>query len=410
MDIRKFMVGKLSKFVDIEEDQILDQLRANNMCFGAVTDNYNYLIDMKELFPVLLVNPYNNRAIRIKQSHSAWLGSIFHLILYDAMNIVKKEEKKEKKKIISFLLELLLLLLLLLKGNSYNSLWKQMIDICSIASPYDIVNTWGDFSLLHIQSIKVISVIGPPGIGKNTILKPICDKMGYKHISWGDMLREVMKIYPNDTVSNQNGTISNRLLSVYAATLRSLNIQTNIYNIEKIRENAYIEMDYILGLILKMYLMMYAPNSIIILDNAPRRLESVKDLVETHHINLIGYIELDLNTNKDISILIDRLVKRDRSKGENNLIGAKRRINDIYYGLVKPRLKDIRAFLTMHTPTCQQFDIFVSLSDNPNFNRQISDAMDICLKKKQNNNNNNNNCITSKRSMHKSKHYLKKIK
>jgi len=202
------------------------------------------------------------------------------------------------------------------------------------ASPACILEALENKDKGHVQSINVVAVVGPPGVGKGTSLQPVATALGYYHVSWGDLGRGLNK----QADSN------------------------NKENAQKVSDAAYIENERVLSEAFKAAMMGFPRGAVVILDNAPRRRECLDFLTGgPAPINLVGYVELHVDES-NIDTLVQRLVKRSRENEGDDVI-ATRRVKTVYYGINKPRVDATRAHLCQHMKSCSQRDVRLSLEE-----------------------------------------------
>ena len=129
---------------------------------------------------------------------------------------------------------------------------------------------------------KVIFVIGPPGVGKNTQCYKLVEKYNFIHFSTGDLLREEIS----------KGTENGKLIKSIMSQGKYVPVKITCYLIKKAMDN-------------------YSKDKIFLIDGYPRNQDNIDGWIEVFGDNyiLITSIILDCDEKE----LEKRLIKRAKS-------------------------------------------------------------------------------------------------
>ena len=143
---------------------------------------------------------------------------------------------------------------------------------------------------------KVIFVVGPPGVGKNTQCDKLVDKYNFVHFSTGDLLREEI------SKGTENGKLIKQIMS----------------------QGKYVPVKITCGLI-KKAMDNYSKDKIFLIDGYPRNQDNIDGWIEIFGDDyiLIASIIMDCDEKE----LEKRLIERAKSSGriDDNLEVIKKR-------------------------------------------------------------------------------------
>ena len=146
------------------------------------------------------------------------------------------------------------------------------------------------------QKYKVIFIIGPPGVGKNTQCDKLVEKYNFIHLGAGDLLREEIK----------RGTEDGKLIKSIMS------------------EGKYVPAEITCGLI-KKAMDTYSKDKIFLIDGYPRNQDNIDGWLKIFGNNYILVTSIILGCDEEE--LMKRLLKRAESSGriDDNIEVIKKR-------------------------------------------------------------------------------------
>lgn len=212
-------------------------------------------------------------------------------------------------------------------------------------------------SLSHLQSLRLISVVGPPAIGKNTTLQPLCYYRQWFHLSAGDLLRSIL----NEGQGNNLDAYTNQQFSSsvqnYRRVIIGLLYKVQYTTAKALKDRYWQRIDKYQGLLVVKYLSSCVPRgSTVVLDNYPRSLVDL-EVLRSHGAHIAAYVHVDVVAqpveahDRAVEELARRMHARGRGTIDQQPTAARNRIKHYLKNVVPQISATLQALESPLPPT-----------------------------------------------------------